>query len=438
MMREEYKFVLWGYGKRGKRFLNRCPSQHVAAIIDGNVELQGSTADGKPIISYEQYQREFFGYDILIAVDDNMAIQNMLREDGIYTYHLLEDTPHEIIGFGKKTWIEELPIEIEPALDYVIYGLNVYTFLLREYIFEKYQKEIPLICDISDKRACAFAAKYEFVIADKPVSEFGKATILWGSRFEEEKQKVTGRLQDIFDFSESIPGYFTAELGVLKNWKKGEKCFIIATGPSLRMKDLDKIYENGIDSFGVNRISLAFEQTKWRPDYLVVMDDKILKTYETEIFGTNIPYKFISDVVEIGLEDKKGSGQIYKVHDHVLEYYPHCPKFSDDIRKRIYSGRTVTYSCIQIAAYMGYKEIYILGADHNYSNQQADAQNHFHKDYYKGGINPDSYFKEKAELAYKSARKYAEEHGIKIYNATRGGKLEVFERIDFDSLFPQT
>lgn len=37
--------------------------------------------------------------------------------------------------------------------------------------------------------------------------------------------------------------------------------------------------------------------------------------------------------------------------------------------------------------------------------------------------------------AYKSARLYAENHGIKIYNATRGGELEVFERVNFDDIF---
>lgn len=218
-MREEYKFVLWGYGKRGKRFLDRCPSRHVMAIIDSNVGLQGSATDGKLIISYEQYKREFSEYDILIAVDDNRIIQDMLRGDGIYTYHLLEDTPHEIMGFGKRTWIEELPIEIESTLDYVIYGLNVYTFLLRDYIFEKYQKEVPLLSDISDKRACAFAAKYEFIIEDKSVSEFGKTTILWASRFEQEKQNAVGGMQDIFDFSNRISDYFMPELAALNKWK---------------------------------------------------------------------------------------------------------------------------------------------------------------------------------------------------------------------------
>jgi hypothetical protein len=42
---------------------------------------------------------------------------------------------------------------------------------------------------------------------------------------------------------------------------------------------------------------------------------------------------------------------------------------------------------------------------------------------------------DKTTKAYQSAKAYADAHGIKVYNATRGGKLEVFERVDFDSLF---
>ena len=33
---------------------------------------------------------------------------------------------------------------------------------------------------------------------------------------------------------------------------------------------------------------------------------------------------------------------------------------------------------------------------------------------------------------YKAAKQYADLHGIRICNATRGGKLEIFERVDFD------
>ena len=39
------------------------------------------------------------------------------------------------------------------------------------------------------------------------------------------------------------------------------------------------------------------------------------------------------------------------------------------------------------------------------------------------------------DQSYIAARRFAEKHGVKIYNATRGGKLEVFERVNFDKLF---
>lgn len=37
--------------------------------------------------------------------------------------------------------------------------------------------------------------------------------------------------------------------------------------------------------------------------------------------------------------------------------------------------------------------------------------------------------------AYEVAKRYGELHNIHIYNATRGGYLEVFERVNFDELF---
>ena len=39
------------------------------------------------------------------------------------------------------------------------------------------------------------------------------------------------------------------------------------------------------------------------------------------------------------------------------------------------------------------------------------------------------------EKSFKKVLKYSKENNIKVYNATRGGKLEILPRIDFDSLF---
>lgn len=44
-------------------------------------------------------------------------------------------------------------------------------------------------------------------------------------------------------------------------------------------------------------------------------------------------------------------------------------------------------------------------------------------------------FVDQVTLAYQSAKQYANQHDFKIYNATRGGKLEIFERVDFNDLF---
>ena len=52
-----------------------------------------------------------------------------------------------------------------------------------------------------------------------------------------------------------------------------------------------------------------------------------------------------------------------------------------------------------------------------------------------GAFTDNDVYRELFFNAYKIAKKYAETHGIKIYNATRGGEMEVFERVDFDSLF---
>jgi hypothetical protein len=37
-------------------------------------------------------------------------------------------------------------------------------------------------------------------------------------------------------------------------------------------------------------------------------------------------------------------------------------------------------------------------------------------------------------MGYKAKKKVADKYGIKIFNATRGGVLEVIERVDLDSV----
>ncbi len=221
----------------------------------------------------------------------------------------------------------------------------------------------------------------------------------------------------------------------LKDIHNGERCFIIGNGPSLKAHDLDKL-KNEI-CFGTNGIYEIFEQTEWRPTYYCAQDYKLIRLIKKDIKNKIDCEKFI------GLFDFRMNPSIKDAHYFKMvidNSDPKVIKFSSDMSECCYEGRTITYSAIQIAVYMGFKEIYLLGVDNNYAIsfdengnivKQANIKNHF-SDNYKLPVIPNTHLK---NYAYEAARKYADEHDIKIYNATRGGKLEVFERVDFDTLF---
>jgi hypothetical protein len=108
---------------------------------------------------------------------------------------------------------------------------------------------------------------------------------------------------------------------------------------------------------------------------------------------------------------------------------------------------TVAFAMLQLATYMGFANIYLIGMDCTSGtlkdlNAYYSVPRHFYDD------NPDEYKKvsslkaagdiESQNMAtlncFESAKLYTMENGINIRNATRGGNLEVFERCDFDKL----
>ena len=120
------------------------------------------------------------------------------------------------------------------------------------------------------------------------------------------------------------------------------------------------------------------------------------------------------------------------------------PLFSDNIAKYVVNSKTVVFTAIQFAVYMGMKEIYLMGVDHHFHtsiNSQGEivvdptAKDYFSDDYNRDRENLYIPNTDLSTLTYVAAKEYADTHGIEIYNATHGGKLEVFPRVDFDSLF---
>lgn len=227
-----------------------------------------------------------------------------------------------------------------------------------------------------------------------------------------------------------------------KSIHSGEACFIIGNGPSLSAEDLSEIKKVGLDSFAFNRIYLMFDKTDWRPTYYVSQDEKTLKNCTNEVNGMSLPYKFIPLFHKYYHNIQIDNALLFKLKsdkdNNII--------FSDDISNYIGDSTTVAFTAAQIAVYMGYQRIYLLGVDHSFSTYQNDKGELIYdfsvKDYFS-----EEYNKDKNELyipnldastrAFIAMKDYCDAHGIKVCNATRGGKLEVFPRVDFDEIIKE-
>lgn len=231
------------------------------------------------------------------------------------------------------------------------------------------------------------------------------------------------------------------ELESLKNIHLGQKCVIVGNGPSLRAEDLDVLESKGIITFAFNRIYHIFEQTSWRPSYYISQDEKMLAGCIKEVEQLTAVKKFIP--AEMSWYQGIDIQNIQPFHI-VHQEENNMPGFSEDIARCVINSSTVVYTAIQFAVYMGIKEIYLIGVDHQFqTSMNAKGEiviDSTIKDYFCDKYNEDKnnlYIPntEKSTLTFIAAKRYADAHDIKIYNATRGGKLEVFSRVDFDSVF---
>ncbi|MDR1916162.1 MAG: DUF115 domain-containing protein [Synergistaceae bacterium] len=232
----------------------------------------------------------------------------------------------------------------------------------------------------------------------------------------------------------------------LKHKHAGGRCFIIGNGPSLSPRDLDNIKDECC--FGTNRIYHIFDKTDWRPVYYVSVDLDVIGNEVTSIEGADIKEKFIYDVarshfVNGRLRNNKSNIHFIRINwtFALKKNKTPCLTFSKDVSNYFTNYYTVTCTCIELAIYMGFKEIYLLGVDHNYPVQLLEdgtiIRDPSVKTYFDGMQGGERIAVQPVDAVNKSyavCKEYADAHGIKIYNATRGGKLEIFERVDFDKL----
>ncbi len=373
------KCYLYGAGINSASVVRFLGKENVLAIVDSNDDKVGFERAGVEVISYESFKKSYNGEPVLItAYSVADTIYNMLKADGFSRISLCP-----IIHRGFWDSFEEF----------------VATYSDRRWKLEKDDY---------------FYAAFKEVLTAK------------GMPFNE-----AGADFDPWEAFISPPIKERENLKRFKDLYKGKSCFIVGNGPSLRFEDLEKIREKKLISFGSNYIFKSFDKLKWRPTYYVVLD----ANFAAANMGNLIEH-YSDEITFFQAEEYKGK-TVPKVNYYTSKT-PDKMSFSEDISNKVFSATTVTYDAIQIAMYMGFSTIYLIGVDcsdgskHFYSNSEIDmtkienltqlSQNRWNKVY------------ENWRAGYSEARKVAEKRGVRIINATRGGKLEIFERMDFDEV----
>jgi len=256
--------------------------------------------------------------------------------------------------------------------------------------------------------------------------------------FERLANAVKARVKDVphllsWRLNSSTAKKNKQKLEAYHNIHKGKRCFIVANGPSLKNTDLSLLKDEY--TIGMNRIYLSAEQNGFMPTYIVVHDIPVQLLQFTQDFDDLALPKFFNWNARKHFQHKDNLTFIRSDYQ---------PRFSTDLLKSSWGGHSVTNICIQLAFYMGFDEVYLVGKDHNYEQKgvpgklvkaTGDEKNHFTKGYYKKGQGwriPDY---KGEELAYTMAREAYEKNGRKIYDATINGHLDIFEKVDYYSLF---
>lgn len=223
----------------------------------------------------------------------------------------------------------------------------------------------------------------------------------------------------------------------MKDIYKGKRAFILGNGPSLKQTDTSKL-KNEI-TFGMNRIYLAFPAWGFSTTYLCVTNDLVVEQFVNDLSALTIP-TFIA----------------WRSHRHFNPHLPIIqlptfvyttytgPRFAGDVRGRVWEGATVTNLALQLAFHMGIEKAILIGVDHNFASKgdanktvvsQGDDPNHFMPNYFGKGVKWQLPDLDTSEIGYVLARDAYRKAGREVVDATVGGKLTIFPKVDYNTLF---
>ena len=223
-------------------------------------------------------------------------------------------------------------------------------------------------------------------------------------------------------------------LAEMRDRHQGERCFILGNGPSLRYTDLSLLRDE--ITFGLNRIYLNFDQMGFSTTYYVAVNALVIEQCSKDILALNMP-RFVT---------WRARGRLARDPKIVFvdTDYTEPATFSQDISGRVYEGSTVTYVALQVAYHLGFEQVVLVGVDHKFQTSgqpnaivisEGNDPDHFSADYFGKGFRWQLPDLGASERAYKMAKEAFEADDRSIVDATIGGKLRIFPKVEYSELF---
>jgi hypothetical protein len=228
-----------------------------------------------------------------------------------------------------------------------------------------------------------------------------------------------------------------AALAQVQGRYAGQRAFIIGNGPSLKRTDVSRLASDF--TFGLNRIYLLFDSMGFSTSCLVSVNDLVVQQCVGEMQALSMP-RFFSWHSHRFVPPSTAPSHLPTFLYTTYE----SPRFSADVCGRVWEGATVTYVALQLAFHMGFSRVILIGVDHDFASKgeanktvvsQGDDQNHFSPKYFGRGFRWQLPDLDTSEIAYGMAREAYARAGREVIDATVGGKLTVFPKVDYNSLF---
>lgn len=221
------------------------------------------------------------------------------------------------------------------------------------------------------------------------------------------------------------------KLESFRNSHTGEQCVIVGNGPSLKNTDLSKL--KNVFSIGMNRFYMAFSDLGFTTSLLLTVNDLVIEQCAEDLRQLPIP-TFVS---WRGRRYIQPAPNLHYLYTSYIQ-----PRFNGNAAGRLWEGATVTFVAMQLAYFMGFRQVILIGVDHNFTTKgtpnttvvsTGDDPNHFHPGYFGQGFRWQLPDLETSEIAYHMAKNAYLKDGREILDATLGGKLTVFPKVDFNA-----